>query len=437
MMQKRLKHEIILDEVLATLLKQYRHWIIFCVFGLIIALLYLPPTNLKKQEYKVNAQEIENVNTYIKSLKLLEEVKSYNQNSILMMINPYEQPNLNLEISITGENIPSEKWRECLNLMHNDVVFNELKNTFPLISEAKYLEEIGTCVDISNSDKESERILQVKFIYPDKEKLNQISIIFINRVKNILDEPTYDIQLLQNDVFTTVNNDLMSWQQTQKNKKQSCESEVNKLWDGLSEHEQLLFEQSIDNELLEKITIPNNKKVKEYFECYLSTVIISLLVFILYELIRLSWSNKVQNSYTIKNELSLNVLFEIKNAKKNNFLDRFVNKIISKITGNNEQLLMAEALQEKLVNYCCELRNTAILPLGNSLNKKMHFTFQQNESSKEKIMLLSYKSNMSLKGIDNLILIVHYNETYYKSILDLKEKCHTDKINLLGVVFFQ
>lgn len=433
-MRKKLQREILLNEVLVTLLKKYRYWILLCIVCIVTVFLYLQVVVLPSVIVNVNENEKEHVREYMEILQLAEDAETYNDNSLLMACNPHEAYIWTFELAINSLELTTEQWNLCLNLKQSEWVQNRLKDTFQT-EDIRYLEELIQCEDISEQAVGNEKVLRMQIIYPDDEEYRQLNGIVTDYFNIVFSTSVFELRELRNEECMIYSQELAQWQQNQSTLLQAYTSAASKKWSSLTETEQLLYHQSPNGELVDSITIYNN--TVNQFEYYMLAIVISFLLFACYEIVRLSWSGKIQNEYALEYVSELEILFDVRNKKRNTVIDRFIEKLEDKIMRNDFLRLTDKECMEQLKHYKEASKQTVMIAMDQKTEKKLQVICTELLSEHSKLQLFPYERKMKLDHWDQIIFVLSQNESYYEDIYDLKEKCQNEHMILLGMIFFQ
>lgn len=438
MTNKKIQHEITFEEVFVTLLKQYRHGVILCILCFAAVFLYLQVAVLPnaKKPVTITEETKQNIMEYIEKKTLLSEAADYMENSVLMSCDPYEVGYSNLVFSVAGQEMTPTLWNRCMNPLEEPSFQDELMAIFSEVNHMKYLREAVTCTDISYQAVGNEKILQIQIVCPDPEKHQDIADAVSNYVHSIFENTTCQVQALQNNYFVQVNHELLSLQ-SQRNVISSLTAELDKMLLNMSPTEQFALEQYSEGQLPDNIII--HEAIKQY-PYYFLALILSILTYMCYEIMKLSWSAKIQNVYILENELDLDILCEVGKRKIRNPIDKMIEKIKKRLWKVEYPFFEESALFEELPHHIDCLEDTVFVITGEALKKKSAQIFPfSGEKGKiyDNCKLLPYTKQLDLSNISKIVLLAQYNDSYFEDIVYLRKKCESNHTAISGVVFFR
>lgn len=271
--------EIDLKDLLYTILKKWRMILVYCIIFTIItniASIGLSALDIRKSKKELSKQaeellelrgeltdrEIEEVSEVYDNYKRLRDsaelIEEYNNNSVIMQIEPNKVPTVKLRYNIdthykveypviSEKDYTGELMSEYRSILNSDSVVSEIAVALSNDAKPEYVREL---VETSS---ESSSIMQISVIAPEKQQCEQMAEVIKNIVENKKSEignkyGDYDLNIVDEAYTEEVRTDILENQQSRYSKGDAIRNSLASLGSKLSPDQSAYYKALIEYE---------------------------------------------------------------------------------------------------------------------------------------------------------------------------------------------
>lgn len=378
-----------LDDMLIYILKKWKIFMMIMILsGIVFGSVGIYKVNEKYKASKktensskvavtVSEEEANSVNTLLYLEKMISEQREYNNNSILMKIDPYDKKvaSIRYQFQVIGDTIPElqesrleqgKKTYQCV--FNNEEIYDFIKSSLSIDTEVKYLKELISI------EMDSKGVIVINAIAPDEEMAQKIQeavekYFSLNEKKILSNYKDLSVKLDSKYIVSTVDTGLQGIQSTQYNNPQTLQAQIDSQYALLSDHAkqylalartpyqeghyesgQVLYKEVNSNE-----EVSLKRKLYESGIYAIKRMIVLVGLFAAYLALKYMWSPKLVYAYDMRDMFGIHVV-DILSANDDDRIKLTVERIFSFVSGADGVVLITSIREEKLLKVLESLK---------------------------------------------------------------------------------
>lgn len=407
---------------------------------------------IEKQNLTKEQQQV--INDVKQLEEQIEALEKYQSESVYMQINPYEENIAILQYNVDSDytiNYTKDNTRDYTdaivraygNYLIGGEVSTKIIDDLKLdITTENFSELISTGID--------ETVIVIRIIYPEKEKLTEISEkieeILKDKEKQLQSMGSHRLELLQKNQNTVVDKALEEEKNRIQTNLTNLKGKMTTLKAGMTEQQiQILEDETLQQNTEEKPQEIIKPRVnKKYMVLGISVGIMLGCIWIIWKTL---CSGKLQTSAEIQNIFGICLLGELKSEEDKKVFGTSIDRKLEYLRNRKKKKLSSkQRIEFAAVNIellCRKEKVKHIYITGSEyenleekLKEQLKIQLEKHgiEISEGNSIFYDVKSFREAVEVENILLVEKIGESMYKEIENEKRLADEQNVNILGAV---